>query len=38
MRNDVLRAPDAERVVSPMELFFDLVYVFCDCGAPIDRR
>src|ERR1700749_2437990 len=28
MRNDVLRARDAERGVSPIELFFDLVYVF----------
>jgi low temperature requirement protein LtrA len=28
MRTEVLRAPDAERVVSPIELFFDLVYVF----------
>jgi low temperature requirement protein LtrA len=28
MRIAVSRAPDAERVVSPVELFFDLVYVF----------
>ncbi|HET7048744.1 MAG TPA: low temperature requirement protein A [Solirubrobacteraceae bacterium] len=28
MRTAVSRAPDAERVVSPLELFFDLVYVF----------
>jgi low temperature requirement protein LtrA len=28
MRIAVSRAPDAERVVSPLELFFDLVYVF----------
>jgi low temperature requirement protein LtrA len=28
MRTAVSRAPDAERVVSPVELFFDLVYVF----------
>ena len=28
MRTVVSRAPDAERVVSPLELFFDLVYVF----------
>jgi low temperature requirement protein LtrA len=28
MRIAVSRAPDAERVVTPLELFFDLVYVF----------
>jgi low temperature requirement protein LtrA len=28
MRIAVSRAPDSERVVSPLELFFDLVYVF----------
>jgi hypothetical protein len=28
MRVAVSRAPGAERVVSPLELFFDLVYVF----------
>ena len=28
MRIAVSRAPDAERAVSPLELFFDLVYVF----------
>jgi low temperature requirement protein LtrA len=28
MRVAVSRAPDAERVVNPLELFFDLVYVF----------
>jgi low temperature requirement protein LtrA len=28
MRIAVWRAPDAERVVTPLELFFDLVYVF----------
>jgi low temperature requirement protein LtrA len=28
MRTPVSREPDAERVVSPLELFFDLVYVF----------
>jgi low temperature requirement protein LtrA len=28
MRVDVSRAPGAERVVTPLELFFDLVYVF----------
>jgi low temperature requirement protein LtrA len=28
MRSAVPRAPGAERVVSPLELFFDLVYVF----------
>jgi low temperature requirement protein LtrA len=28
MRVSVSRAPGAERVVSPLELFFDLVYVF----------
>ena len=28
MRTAVSRAPDAERVVSPLELLFDLVYVF----------
>src|SRR5262245_61000367 len=28
MRIAVSRAPDAERIVSPLELFFDLVYVF----------
>jgi low temperature requirement protein LtrA len=28
MRIDVSRAPGAERVVTPLELFFDLVYVF----------
>ena len=28
MRNALWRAPDAERVVAPLELFFDLVYVF----------
>ena len=28
MRIAVSRAPDAERGVSPLELFFDLVYVF----------
>jgi low temperature requirement protein LtrA len=28
MRIAVMRAPGAERVVSPLELFFDLVYVF----------
>jgi low temperature requirement protein LtrA len=28
MRTAVSRAPDAERVVAPIELFFDLVYVF----------
>jgi low temperature requirement protein LtrA len=28
MRTAVSRAPGAERVVSPLELFFDLVYVF----------
>jgi low temperature requirement protein LtrA len=28
MKIAVSRAPDAERVVSPLELFFDLVYVF----------
>lgn len=28
MRTAVSRAPDVERVVSPLELFFDLVYVF----------
>jgi low temperature requirement protein LtrA len=28
MTTAVSRAPDAERVVSPIELFFDLVYVF----------
>jgi low temperature requirement protein LtrA len=26
MRTAVSRAPDTERVVSPLELFFDLVY------------
>jgi low temperature requirement protein LtrA len=28
MRTAATRAPDAERVVAPLELFFDLVYVF----------
>ena len=28
MRIAVSRAPGAERVVTPLELFFDLVYVF----------
>jgi low temperature requirement protein LtrA len=28
MRIAVSRAPEAERDVSPLELFFDLVYVF----------
>jgi low temperature requirement protein LtrA len=28
MRTAVSRAPGAERVVSPLELFFDPVYVF----------
>ncbi len=28
MKIAVARAPGAERVVSPLELFFDLVYVF----------
>ena len=28
MKVAVSRAPGAERVVSPLELFFDLVYVF----------
>ena len=28
MRIPVSRAPGAERVVTPLELFFDLVYVF----------
>jgi low temperature requirement protein LtrA len=28
MRVDASRRPDAERVVTPLELFFDLVYVF----------
>jgi low temperature requirement protein LtrA len=28
MKAPVSRAPDADRVVSPLELFFDLVYVF----------
>jgi low temperature requirement protein LtrA len=28
MRARVSRAGDAERVVTPLELFFDLVYVF----------
>jgi Bacterial low temperature requirement A protein (LtrA) len=28
MRVAVSRAPDAERVVTPLELFFDLVYAF----------
>jgi low temperature requirement protein LtrA len=28
MRVAVSRAPGEERVVSPLELFFDLVYVF----------
>jgi low temperature requirement protein LtrA len=35
MRNDVLRAPDPERVVSPIELFFDLVYVFAIAELPL---
>lgn len=28
MRIAVTRAPEAERAVSPLKLFFDLVYVF----------
>jgi hypothetical protein len=30
MRIAVSRSPNVERVVTPLELFFDLVYVFCD--------
>ena len=35
MRIVVSRAPGAERVVSPLELFFDLVYVFAIATAPL---